>query len=90
VKIKEGKFIWALPVAPADVALEELRKSLVKRRSSTHIFIYPRLLTTEWRWQLNKTADLVIFVKAGTEFWPADMFEPLTIGFVFLFINSRP
>jgi hypothetical protein len=39
VKIKLGKFVWSPPPAAAEVAVEELRKSLIKRRDSTHVKI---------------------------------------------------
>jgi hypothetical protein len=74
----------------AEVAVEELRKALIKRRNCTHVFICPWLLTPQWRRQLNKACDLVLFMPAGSEIWPLEMFEPLTIGFVFPFLFSRP
>jgi hypothetical protein len=78
------------PPAAADVALEELRKALIKRQTSTHLFIVPRLLTPEWRRQLNKAADLMFFVDPGPGYWPKDMYEPLTFGFVFPFLTVPP
>jgi hypothetical protein len=47
ITIKKATFVWAPPPSAADVALEELRKALIKRRDSTHIFISPQLLTPE-------------------------------------------
>jgi hypothetical protein len=90
LKIRPGKFIWAPPPAAADVAVEELRKALIKRRDCTHVFLCPRLLTPQWRRQLNKACDLVLFMGAGSEIWPPEMFEPLTIGLVFPFLSVRP
>jgi hypothetical protein len=92
VDTKPGIFIWAPPPGAAMVAVEELRKSVLKRQTSTHVFICPRLLTTEWRKQLNKTCDLVLFLNAGADEdgWPKGMYEPLTIGFVFPFLSCKP
>lgn len=91
VECEPGIFLWAPPPAAADVAIEELRKSLIKRQTSTHIFVCPRLMTTEWRRQLLKTVDLTIKLEAGLqEWWPAEMYEPLTIAFVFPFLPFKP
>jgi hypothetical protein len=90
--IKSGIFVWLPPPGAAAIAVEELRKAALKRQQSTHIFICPRLLTTEWRKQLSKASDLVLSLPAGSdkEGWPAEMLEPLTIAFVFPFLPFRP
>jgi hypothetical protein len=90
VKIKSGKFIWAPPPGAADIAVEELREAIIKRRDCTHVFLCPRLLTPQWRRHLNKACDLVLLMGAGSEIWPVEMFEPLTIGRVFPFLSVRP
>jgi hypothetical protein len=80
IRHRKGTFIWVPPPAAAEVAVEELRKALIKRNESTHVFVCPRLLTTEWRKQLHKAADLVLTFPAGvdSEGWPETMFEPHT------------
>ena len=88
--ILPSKFVWTSPPAASDVALEELRKAIIKRQDSTHFFVCPRLLTPEWLKQLWKTADLIIDIPQGTPGWPAKMFEPLTIGIAFPFLHCRP
>jgi hypothetical protein len=72
------------------VALEELRRARIKRQDSIHIFVVPRLLTTEWLKQIFKAADIVFQVPIGCPFCPQEMFEPLTIGLCFPFISSPP
>jgi hypothetical protein len=89
-KICPGTFVWTpLPTAVV-VALEDLRKSRIKRQDSTHFFICSCLLTPEWLKQLWKTADIIFQVSPGTPGWPANMFELLTIGIVFPFLPKRP
>jgi hypothetical protein len=88
--IKMGTYLWSPPPGAAEVALEELRRARIKRQSSTHIFICPRLLTPEWRRQLHKAADIVFEVPPGPDFWPPSMFEPLIVGIVFPFIHRAP
>jgi hypothetical protein len=87
---KPGKFVWCPPPGAAEVAMEELRRSLIKRQDSTHLFICPKLLGTEWRKQLFKAADLVFSIPPNFSFWPTEMFEPLTIGICFPFLSSPP
>jgi hypothetical protein len=41
VKIKSGKLVWVPSPAAADVALEELKKALIKRQDCTHKTICP-------------------------------------------------
>jgi hypothetical protein len=87
VKKRPGKFVWPPPPAAAEVAVEEVRQALIKRRDCTHVFLCPRLLTPQWRQQLNKTCDLVLFMNAGSEIWQNEMYEPLTICVVFPFLR---
>lgn len=44
--IKKGTYIWTPPPAAAHVALEELRKSRIKRQDSIHVVLIPKLMTT--------------------------------------------
>ena len=87
---KERKgIIFCLP-GVADVALEQLRIARIKRQSSTHLFICPRLLTTEWRKQFQKTVDFYIEIPACAEFWPVCMFEPLMLGICLPYLRHPP
>ena len=51
--LAEGRtYIWAPPQFAADVALAELRKARIKRQTSAHIFVCPRLCSPLWIKQL--------------------------------------
>ena len=58
-----GAFVWAPPPAAARIAIEELRQARHKRQDSCHVFVCPRLMTTEWRRHLFRSADLIFVVK---------------------------
>ena len=87
---RSGKFLWAPPPAVAEAALEEIRKARVKRTSSTHVFVCPRLMTPVWKAHLHRAADLILEIPAGCSIWPSDKFEPLILGIFFPFIKHRP
>jgi hypothetical protein len=87
---RPGFYVWeAAPVA-AEAMIEELRKARHKRQKSHHLILLPRLMEPQWRKSVYKAADIVLSLPAGHAAWPKDMFEPLTIAFVFPFINHRP
>ena len=88
--IESGTFIWDPPPAAADVALEQLRKARIKRQSSTHIIIVPRLMTPLWMRQLYKACNIVLVMPPGTSCWDNSMLEPCLIGICFPFIKHRP
>jgi len=83
-------YLWSPPPAIADVALEQLRYARLKRQSSVHIFVVPKLFLNLWRRQFFKAIDLILTVPPRFSFWPAEMFEPLLIGFCFPFIRFKP
>ena len=85
-----GFFVWEASPVTAVVMVEELRKARHKRQDSHHIVLIPRLMQPDWRKALHKAADLVISLPVGHVAWPRDMYEPLTIAFVFPFISHRP
>ena len=89
-EISAGSFIWCPPPCLAEVAVEELRKARHKRTQSQHLFIVPRLMQPTYFKQLLKAADLVISLPIGHPAWPAHMYEPLTLAFVFPFLPYRP
>jgi hypothetical protein len=87
---KSGLFVWSPAPAAAETAIEELRKARHKRQRSHHLVVIPRLMQPYWRKQLYKAADVVITLPPGHPAWPTEMFEPLTLAFVFPFVRYRP
>jgi hypothetical protein len=89
-RVKSGFYVWTPPPFAAEAVVEELRKARHKRQKSHHLFVLPRLLQPQWRKQLYKAADLVVTLPPGHSAWPTNMFEPLTIVFIFPYLSYRP
>ena len=83
-------YIWSPPPIAAEVAIAELRKARIKRQASCHVFVCPRLCTTQWAKQLYRAADLVFELPVGFSCWPVCMHEPLLIGILFPFLSVNP
>ena len=59
--------------------------------SVTHIYVCPRLFTHQWRKNLLKTADTMLYVGAGSRlFLNENIYEPLIIGLVLPFRDHPP
>ena len=75
-----GSFLWDVPPAAGDAAVEQLCGHIHGRPENTHIFLIPRLCTSRWRKQLSKAMDIVLTVDACYDFWGRNMHEPLMLG----------
>ena len=89
-QIQHGTYVWNLPPAAAEAALEELWKARIKCQDSLHVVLVPRLLTPMWQKQLFKASDLFLWIPPGLPFWPSNMFEPCCLALLFPFINRTP
>jgi hypothetical protein len=86
-----GDYIWSPSPALAGMALEEMCDARhVRPWNNSHVFICPSLMTARWRKKLNKVADAIITIPVGSHLWPEEMFEPLTIPFVFPVVRDSP
>ena len=83
-------YLWSPAPFVADIAISELRKARIKRQSSSHVVIVPKLCTPMWIKQLFKAADIVFEIPAGQLFWDCSMHEPLLIAILFPFIRCKP
>jgi hypothetical protein len=85
-------YLWAPPPAAANVAMEQLAYSRLKRPHMAHMFVCPRLMTHLWWKQLFKHADFVFSLPVGhrPDVWSPLMFEPLTVGFCLPFLPISP
>ena len=75
-----GNFLWTVPPAAGEAAVEQLCSHVHGRPHNSHIFIIPRLCTANWRKQLGKVCDCLITLPVGHECWPINMHEPLLMG----------
>ena len=90
VYVEDGVYLWSLPAAAADVAIEQLTKARHKRIRATHIFIVPRRWTYLWRRKLYRSCDIRFNIKPGVSFWKKNEHEPLTIAIFFPFCRHKP
>ncbi len=83
-------YLWFPPPAAAPAAIEWLAHSRVKRPSSVHVVIIPRLMTGWWFKILNKTTDLVFRIPLGTPVWNLAEHEPLICAICLPFSRNEP
>jgi hypothetical protein len=90
--IRSGVFLWQPAPEAAKITIEQLRRAVIKRQDSTHVFVCPRLLGTEWIRQMYKCADFIVNMRGGVEDsgWPLQMYELLTITIVFPLLRVQP
>lgn len=89
--INEGRtYLWCPPPFAADMAMAEMRRARIKRQTSAHVFVCPRLCSHLWLKQLHKASDIVFQVPPNQMYWPKSMHEPLLIGILFPFVRSKP
>ena len=90
-KYKSGTYVWVPPPAAGQHAIEQLRQARLKRTTSTHLFLIPRIFTSLWRKQLHKVADLVVDLPFDDCCWKKLIHhEPLTFACIFPFIPIKP
>ena len=85
-----GTMLWAPPPGVARFAVEQLRQARHKRQQSCHVLLVPRLMTLEWKRHTLKGADIVFNIPVGTDAWPSDMHEPLTVAIFFPYLSRKP
>jgi hypothetical protein len=84
-------FLWTPPPAAGRAAMEELATSRHQQTHLNHVFIIPRLFTSQWRRLLYKFADIVFEIPPGSrDCWPLSMHEPLVVGLTFRFLSHSP
>ena len=76
----DDTFVWCPPPCIADIALEYLRKSILKRPDLYHIFCCPKTMTYCWRKHLLKNCDFYFYVDPGHSFWPENQYESVLIA----------
>ena len=87
---EDRSYLWTPPPFAADVAIAELRKARIKRQTSSHVFVVPKLCSPLWIKQVYKSADFVFELPAGHSCWPTEMHEPVLIAIVFPFLRHKP
>ena len=90
-KYQTGRYLWIPPPAGGLAAVEQLRRARLKRQASTHVFLIPRLFTSQWRKQLSRVSDVMFELPFLSGLWDEQIqHEPLTIAFVFPFLSFKP
>jgi len=90
-KFQSGVYIWSPAPSAGQHAIEQMRQARLKRTTSTHIYIIPRIFTSLWRKQLFKCSDLVIEMPFDNKLWTKETHhEPLTIALLFPFLPFKP
>jgi len=88
---KKGIFVWSPAPASGQFAVEQLREARNKRTASLHVFIIPRLFTSLWRRQLHRVSDLCFDLPFIENVWDKhSQHEPLTLAFIFPFLDVAP
>mmetsp|Transcript_2975 Transcript_2975/g.4186 ORF Transcript_2975/g.4186 Transcript_2975/m.4186 type:complete len:89 (+) Transcript_2975:1171-1437(+) len=55
-----------------------------------HVMLCPAIMTLHWRKQLGKASDILVNIVRGAQFWPWEMFEPLTFACIFPLLRYPP
>ena len=85
-----GCFLWDVPSAAGEAAVEQLGKAKHKRPQAVTIFVCPRLMTYSWRKTLGKNSDILFTVPFGSPVWPASQHKSLVVVICLPLLSHRP
>jgi hypothetical protein len=86
----DGNFVWTVPPAAGEVVVEQLGFIRLKRPSSMHLIIIPRLMTGRWRRHLSRGTDGYSRLE-DKEVWNLTRhYEPLLIFLCLPFRSADP
>jgi hypothetical protein len=86
-----GIHFWPLAPATALVALEQFMCARLKRGDSVgSVILIPDLMRSTWNRRFLKEMDFVVKIPPCWEEWPAEMHEPLLIGFSLPLLRCYP
>ena len=86
---EKGIFLWTPAPATADAAIEQLCRNFYLHENNSHVVCLPRMITSRWRKQLLKVADLFVEIPFNGIVWPQCNHEPLILP-VILPLHSYP
>ena len=79
---EKGNFLWTPAPAAADAAIEQLCRNFHLHENNSHVVCLPRMMTSRWRKQLLKVADLFVEVPFNDIVWPQCNHEPLILAVI--------
>lgn len=85
-----GCYIWCPAPSAAKRAIGCLGQSILKRSSSLHVILIPRLMTALWRKIAGKMSDVILTLPTANSLWPADCHEPLILCISFPLSRDYP
>ena len=84
-------YLWTLPSTAAEAAVEQLCRNFHLHEDSCYIVLIPRLMTSRWRNQLGKVADIIITMPFDNVVLNyLSEFEPLILFVVLPFYGCAP
>ena len=87
----KGHVLWTpADAAPADAAIEQLCRNFHLHKDNSHVVCLSRLMTSRWRKQLLKVADLFVKVPFNDIVWPQCNHEPLILAVILSLHSSLP
>ena len=75
------------PLAAGETIVKQVGKFRLRRLNSMYMIAIPRLMIGLWQKELTGKFNAYFVVPSGSPIWSTEMYEPLMILFVFLFMS---
>jgi hypothetical protein len=85
-----GCYVWTLPPALADVAMEQMCEVKHVHPYTSHVFLCPALMTARWRKQLLKASDVCLSLLQGSPAWVDKQHELVVCALIGPLLSCRP
>jgi hypothetical protein len=85
-----GTFVWVTPPAATEVVVEQLGRARLKRPSSLHLILVPRVMTGRWRRHLTRGSEAYLRIDWETVWNLKTHYEPLLLFICFPYRSESP
>jgi hypothetical protein len=85
-----GTFIWVTPPAAAEVVVEQLGRARLKRPTSLHLVLVPRVMTGRWRRHLTRGTEAYLRIDWDSVWNLKTHYEPLLLFICLPYRSEAP